>query len=320
MGFFKDLFGGSSESAPPVVPVPTVEDDPYYDRNNDPAMGIFDGGTIAAMLKAGQNLAVGDTAENQWSGNDEIVEAIAQYWGAEVPNLAAIADEGVGPVNDWLKQHGVDLALQNQGPGLYMAAVQSATMFWSQAGRAAELDIPSMGERVPGFVLEGEQVEVFEDLDGHPFARIATKDGSHVYVCPLPEEYEPVGGIGLIDAARALVEMTQEAKQSRNYSGIHLPCVDYTGGCKLTALLGMNLGSLEIKEALTALSLKMNRFGAADKVASAAGGFESTPAPALVVDSAFFYFRTAPGSDLPLVTAVIPVSGFKDPGDDAIAA
>lgn len=296
-----------------------MEDDPYYDRNNDPAMGIFDGGTIAAMLKAGQNLAVGDTAENQWSGNDEIVKAIAQYWNAEIPNLVSTAAEDAGTVNAWLQEQGMEIKLQDQGPGVYMAAVQSATMLWQEKGRAADLDIASTGERVPGFVLEGEQVEVFEDFDGHSFARIATK-GAHVYVCPVPEGYECVSGIELIDAARALVEMTQEAKQSRNYSGIHLPCVDYAGGCSLKpALGGMTLGSFEIREALTALSLKMNRFGAADKVASAAGGFESMPRY-FVVDGPFFYFRTAPWSDLPLVTAVIPVSGFKDPGDDAIAA
>lgn len=248
-----------------------------------------------------------------------------------VPETKQRVAWAAGPINDFLRDNGMDIRLEELGPDTFgFASVMTIRCPWAVPGDAKNILVD--GKAFPGARLEAERMKggpsVAFSVSKHFSAPIATVRTSSQDVVRITKFDEDLDAFDLVARAK---ELTIDASACYDFEAVHFPMLDLDVCPDVSWLLGMTTesetrGLCTLVQALQQCKLQMNHVGAIVKDAFAgAASFEccsmSRPKPDLVINGSLLFVLDRPGLSQPVISLVArPGDSFKDPGQLALGA
>ena len=282
--------------------------------------------TVGAVNAANQFLGQEYSAWNsvndaQRQLGDAFADALASIGLFRPGEYAAIADRDVSVVNRFLAERGFNIKLDPmRDPKAFgAAAAMKVLVRWTIPGTLRPI-VGRDGAQYPGFRMKGGVAVLASNSFDQPIARLTTKSEDTVYVMKYSG---PTGFWDLAKVAERVMLSAATARVEYDYTGIHVPMVDFdTSGdldwlCKMW-LTGSDGEDYEIAQAKFQAKLKMNEKGALAEAAVAVGVMRCLCVPPpekwLVFDEPFLFVMTRPGMSTPYFVAYLGPDSWKNPG------
>ena len=234
-----------------------------------------------------------------------------------------------GPVNEFLKQQGIPLSLDNMGrdDDIYSAAVLKVLAEWAQKGKQARLRLAN-GQEVPAVSMVGQdsmphhitvynlgrasrnQLSGLKDLA----VRIATKTPEVDFIL-VPQVFNDPYKEGQ-DVLSKL------SKEDHSFRGLVFPMVDLKITEEAiseligTTVMGGDGKPVIITQAKGYILLQMNEVAARAEAAAALGatrGFSLEKKPVVIIDRPFTVVLTI--NSVPVMAVPVDYQNMKDPGN-----
>lgn len=246
-----------------------------------------------------------------------------------VPETKQRVAWAAGPINDFLRDNGVEIRLEELGPDTFgFASVMEVKCPWAMPGDTKDIKVGDdtfPGARVESARMKGGPSVTFS-ISSHfssPIATLRTRSQDVVRITKFDEDLDA------FDLVARAKELTIDASACYDFEAVHFPMVDLDVCPDVEWLLGMTTesetrGLCTLVQALQQCKLQMNHMGAIVKDAFAgAGAFESCsvrrPKPDLIVDGSLLFVLDRPGLSQPVISLVVRPDSFKDPGTLVLA-
>ena len=239
-------------------------------------------------------------------------------------NLKYRADVCAAVINQWFKEHGFDIKLDEGPPGSFcVGSILDVLVNWIEKGVKTEVDSPVTGKTYPAVEIKSG-MSVFEDASAHPWpiVQLVTREGDKVYLTVagnLPEwKFETCFPIAsrISDLSNKVIRGMPSGK----YGKVVFPMVDYDDKIDLSWILNMRTGNTTndfyIHKAVQQTQFRMNEIGAR---ARSAVGMQMrcmcaiNQRPTLLIDRPFLLWIERTGINIPLFTGVFAEDVWKRP-------
>jgi hypothetical protein len=231
-----------------------------------------------------------------------------------IPELESRANDSSKPINQWFKERGFDIELNEPMPrGFAVGSILNVLLEWLYEGVRTHINGQDGKEYVGAKVAKGVTVSHLPALHPHPVARVATKSGDTV--CMSMVDSVPAGVSGLF---LKVADLDKVRAGSHHYSGVVFPMIDLDVKPDISWIQGMHISEdYFIEQAKQQTKFRMNHKGA--RVQSAAGmtvryksaGFEKP----YTIDRPFLLWVQRDGFDFPLFSALLCEDAWKEPNE-----
>lgn len=190
---------------------------------------------------------------------------------------------------------------------------------WAQEGTPTTIKYDN--QEFPAVSMAKNGFEVSQSNSyGEPILKLTSKNGDIVYITIAEKS---LGSFELLEFIQALSKVPKN-EITQEYTKTTFPMVDLNHKTDISWLLGLgtyklrNEGFYAITQALQQTKFKMNEKGAraqsAVAIAIEKACIEPEPLKILEIDKPFYLWIERPGMNLPIFTAYIDSSDWKNPG------
>lgn len=245
--------------------------------------------------------------------------------GRKAMGLEAHASYSIQTLNRILAENGYPNIQLQQPPGDPKDAVGSIAIFdreieWVEPGKEAEINIPSLGMDVPGFMMS-ENFSIFASRNEHPVAVLNTKQGDKIYV--QLANSAPQHALGLLTRAGEVLQGIERGKKL-GYNELVIPMVDMEHQPDISFMQGFVLVDAQdgdgrdvtLTQALQLNRFRMDHIGALMQSASAVGGTRSFGSKNYVINGPFYVAWEVQGTVV--FSAYIDTDVMKQPPREAV--
>lgn len=247
------------------------------------------------------------------SNQEKYLEIYKNCMGAKIPEIEYKVSQGdVTPVNDFLRQRGFSIQLDQIGPfDLAIASILEVILKWLTKGKKTAL-FYQLEEYKAVNLSSG--VEVVLPKSFAATAKILTKNGDTVFMT-IPAE-KPTDSFEVFEMARKLIA-AKTSKASHYENRAIFPMVDLDTQPDISWIIGLSdkrSEKWEIAQALQQTKVKMDEEGVVIREAVALGvrclaaSFPSTYP--LVIDEPFLFVVKREGLKEPLFSAFLNTDGW----------
>lgn len=323
---FKEM-GAEPVKSPASKPVPKA-DQVGYDFKAVTATETFF--PILGCLQAAEKYlkGIGRVGKVQWQTTNNLQEIFSSVFLPYLPevdrlgdNLKYRADICAAVINQWFKEHGFDIKLDEGPAGSFcVGSILDVLVNWIEKGVKTEVDSPVTGKTYPAVEIK-DGMSVFEDASVHPWpiVELLTRGGDKVYLT-IAGNLDAEAGFPITSRISDLGNGVIRGAPSGKYGKVVFPMVDYDDKPDISWILKMRTGNTMedyyIHQAVQQTQFRMNEIGARAK---SAVGMQMRcmcaidPRPTLVIDRPFLLWIERTGISIPLFTGVFAEDVWKKP-------
>lgn len=302
-----------------------VEKLPKVDNSRPPKTQTITAFPIIGCLVAAEEFL---SSKLDWGTiNDEQLEFMELFFNQGVGGIGEftkdelkwIANQDVGKVNSWIREHGFDVQLgENSDPGGFsVASILNILVEWMKEGQVRPIH-NDKGRFDGVFLNKGIRVMQNPHVHDHPVVRIKTKTEDRVYMTPidgLPDER-----FALESKIRSI--MVGLEHEDHRYEGVVFPMVEYDQEIDLSFLRGLQArkadgDSFFVSQAIQQTKFRMNQKGARVESVAAMSMKRSISrvTPPFIIDRPFMFWIMRESVGMPLFGGIFAEDVWKNPGE-----